>query len=50
MEQVNSFHYLGNLISYEKEVDFDNKLNNYCTIKARDARRITAAQIEYMRK
>ena len=27
-EQVNSFNYLGNLISYEKEEDIDNKLNN----------------------
>ena len=28
MEQVNSFNYLGN-ISYEKELDIDNKLHNY---------------------
>ena len=28
-EQVNSFHYLENLISYEKELYIDNKLNNY---------------------
>jgi hypothetical protein len=28
IEQVNSCHYLGN-VSYEKEVDIDNKLNNY---------------------
>ena len=27
-EQVNYFNYLGNLISYEKEVDIDKKLNN----------------------
>jgi hypothetical protein len=29
IEQVNFCNYLGNLISYEKEVDIDNKLNNY---------------------
>jgi hypothetical protein len=29
IEQVNFFNYLGNLISYENEVDIDNKLNNY---------------------
>ena len=27
IEQVNSFNYLGN-ISYEKELDIDNKLHN----------------------
>ena len=27
-EQVNSFNYLGNMISYEKELDIDNKLHN----------------------
>jgi hypothetical protein len=32
IEQVNSFHYIGNLISYEKELDIDNKLNNYLQI------------------
>jgi len=31
-EIVNSFNYLGNLISYEKEVDIDNKLNTYLNI------------------
>jgi len=88
IEQVNSFNYLGNMISYEKELDIDNKLHNYLqitgtlnnvfrpqktlkktriklyntlalpvllygsetwTVKARDARRITAAEIKYMR-
>jgi hypothetical protein len=34
MEQINSFHYLGSLISYENEVAFDNKLNNYLKILA----------------
>jgi len=29
IEEVNSFNYLGNLISYEREVDTDSKLNNY---------------------
>jgi hypothetical protein len=29
MEQVNSFNYLGNLMSYEKEMDINNKMNNY---------------------
>ena len=82
IEQVNSFNYLRNMISYEKELDIDNKIHNYMritgilnnvfrpqnplkktrmilyntiglpvllycsetwTIKARDARRITAA-------
>jgi hypothetical protein len=28
MEQVNSFDYLGIMISYEKELDIDNKLHN----------------------
>jgi hypothetical protein len=32
MEQVNSFNYLGNLISYEREVDIGKKLNNYLKI------------------
>jgi hypothetical protein len=32
LEQVNSFNYVGNLISYENEVDIDNKLNNYLRI------------------
>ena len=31
IEQVNSFNYLGN-ISYEKELDVDNKLYNYLKI------------------
>ena len=29
IEKVNFFNYLQNLISYEKGVDIDNKLNNY---------------------
>ena len=29
IEQVNLFNYLGNMISYEKELDIDNKLHNY---------------------
>jgi hypothetical protein len=88
VEQANSFNYLGNMISYKKELDIDNKLQNYLkitgiinnvfrsqkalkktriklyntlalpvllygsetwTIKAREARRITAAEIKYMR-
>ena len=32
LEQVNSFNYLGNIISYEKELDIDNKLHNYLKI------------------
>jgi hypothetical protein len=32
IEQVNSFSYSGNLISYENEMDIDNKLNNYLKI------------------
>ena len=88
IEKVNSFNYLGN-ISYEIELDIDNKLHNCLkitgilnnvsrpqktlkktriklyntlalpvllyssetwTIKARDARRITAAEMKYMRR
>jgi hypothetical protein len=33
IEQVNSFNYLGNMISYEKELDINNKLHNYIKIK-----------------
>jgi len=89
VEQVNLFNYLGNIISYEGELDIDNKLNNFLkitgilnngfrpqktlkktkiklhnppalpvllqgsetwTIKASDARRITAAEMKYMRR
>jgi len=32
IEQVNSFNYLGNIMSYEKELDIDNKLHNYLKI------------------
>ena len=32
IEKVNSFKYLGNMISYEKELDIDNKLHNYFKI------------------
>jgi hypothetical protein len=32
IEKVNSFNYLGNLISYEREVDTGSKLNNYLKI------------------
>ena len=88
IEQVNLFNYLGNMISYEEELDTDN-LNNFLkitgilnnvfrpqktlkktgiklyntlalpvllygsetwTIKASDARRITAAEMKYMRR
>jgi hypothetical protein len=30
--ELNSFNYLGNVISYENEMDVDNKLNNYLKI------------------
>ena len=89
IEQVNMFNYLGNMISYKKELDIDNELHNYLkiigtlnnvfkpqktfkktrlklyntlalpvllygseswTIKARDARRITTAEMKYMRR
>ena len=89
IEQVNLFNYLGTMISYEGELDIDNKLNNFLkitgilnnvfrpqnplkktriklyntlalpvllydsetwTIKASDARRITAAEMKYMRR
>ena len=33
IEKVNSFNYLGNMISYEKELDIDNKLHDYLKIK-----------------
>jgi hypothetical protein len=32
IEQVNSFNYDLNMISYEKELDVDNKLHNYLKI------------------
>jgi hypothetical protein len=32
IEQVNSFNCLGSLISYENEMDIDNKLNKYLKI------------------
>ena len=32
IEEVNSFNYLGNTISYEKELDIDNKLHKYLKI------------------
>jgi len=32
IEQVNSFNCLRNMISYEKELDIDNKLHNYLKI------------------
>ena len=32
IEQVNSVNYLGNVISYEKELDIDNKLRKYLII------------------
>ena len=32
IEQVNLFNYLGNMISYKKELDIDNKLQNYLKI------------------
>ena len=32
IEQVNSSPYLVNLIPYKKELDIDNKLNNYLNI------------------
>jgi hypothetical protein len=32
IEQVNSFNYLGNMISYEKDLDTDNKLHKYLKI------------------
>jgi len=32
IEQVNSFNYLGNMTSHEKELDIDNKLHNYLKI------------------
>ena len=89
IEQVKSFKYLGNMISYERELDIDNKLNSYLkvtgtlnnvfrpqktlkktriklyntlalpvllhgsetwTIKAGDTRRISAAEMKYMRR
>jgi len=32
IEQVNLFKYLGNVITYEGELDIDNKLNNFLKI------------------
>jgi len=31
-EKVNLFNYLGNMISYEGELDIENKLNNFLKI------------------
>jgi len=31
-EKINSLNYLGNMISYEKEMDIDNKQHNYFKI------------------
>jgi hypothetical protein len=88
-EQVKSFKYLGNMISYERELEIDEKLNTYLkitcilnnvfrpqktikktkiklyntlvfpvllygsetwTVKASDARRISAAEMKYLRR
>jgi hypothetical protein len=32
LKQVNTFNYLENMISYEKELDIDNKLHDYLKI------------------
>jgi hypothetical protein len=32
IEQVKLFYYLGNMISYERQMDIDDKLNNYLKI------------------
>jgi hypothetical protein len=32
IEQVNSFNYVGNLISHENKMDIDKRLNNYLKI------------------
>jgi len=32
IEQINLFNYLGNMISYEGELDNDNKLNKFLKI------------------
>jgi len=32
IEQVNLFNYLGNMISYEGELEIDNKVNNFLKI------------------
>jgi len=29
IEKVNLFNYLGNMVSYDEELDIDNKLNNF---------------------
>jgi hypothetical protein len=89
IEKANLFNYLGDMISYGKELDIDNKVRNYLKItgilnnvfrpqktlkktiirldntlalpvllydsetwtnKTRDARRITASEIKYMRR
>jgi hypothetical protein len=33
IEQVKSLKYLGNMISYEREFDIDNKLNSYLKVQ-----------------
>ena len=32
IEQVNLFNYLGNMVSYEGELDIDSKINNFLKI------------------
>jgi len=32
IEQINLFNYLGNMISYEGELNIDNELNNFLKI------------------
>ena len=49
IEQVNSFNYLGNIISYEKELDIDNKLHNYLKITG-ILNNVFRPQIETLRK
>jgi len=33
MEQVRLFNYLGNMISYEGELEIDSKLNNFLNVE-----------------
>jgi len=33
IEQVNLFNYLGNIVSYEGELDIDNKLSNFSKLQ-----------------
>jgi hypothetical protein len=50
MEQVHSFNYLGDLISYDKEVYIDNKLDNYMKKQALATTRLDHTKLQRKHK